>query len=243
MNGSPLFGLGGNVLLVVILSLLFVEEAGVPLFFISGDLLLAVGGIAIASGQISPLVFIPAALLSMIAGALVGWEALRAIGVGSSLRYCSSVSRWRGSGSRSEAPAPWRLASCVCVPTDSRLEGLHHPGGCGQWNAAAHISHRVACRESGLHRSFRRSRRRSGSSGHQAHRPRRSQRCDPHPRSRHDRRAHCALARTRPAHGTHHGSMTGRVRSFCTPSLASLRLLALTIAPTMASSPTTGANA
>jgi len=80
MNEFPLFGLGGNVLLVVILSLLFVEEAGVPLFFISGDLLLAVGGIAIASGQISPLVFIPAALLTMIAGALVGWELFARLG-------------------------------------------------------------------------------------------------------------------------------------------------------------------
>ena len=43
MNELPLFGLGGNVLLVVILSLLFAEEAGAPLFFIAGDLLLAVG--------------------------------------------------------------------------------------------------------------------------------------------------------------------------------------------------------
>jgi len=80
MNEVPLFGLGGNVLLVVILSLLFAEEAGVPLFFISGDLLLAVGGIAIASGQISPPVFIPAALVSMIAGALVGWEVFARLG-------------------------------------------------------------------------------------------------------------------------------------------------------------------
>ncbi|MFZ0919480.1 MAG: VTT domain-containing protein [Candidatus Dormiibacterota bacterium] len=80
MNELPLFGLGGNVLLVVILSLLFVEEAGVPLFFISGDLLLAVGGVAIASGQISPLLFIPAALLTMIAGALAGWEVFARLG-------------------------------------------------------------------------------------------------------------------------------------------------------------------
>ena len=65
---------------MVILSLLFAEEVGVPLFFISGDLLLAVGGIAIASGQISPLVFIPAALLTMIAGALVGWELFARLG-------------------------------------------------------------------------------------------------------------------------------------------------------------------
>ena len=89
MNELPLFGLGGNVLLVVILSLLFAEEAGVPLFFISGDLLLAVGGIAIASGQISPLVFIPAALLTMIAGALVGWELFARLGWDRLFRYCS----------------------------------------------------------------------------------------------------------------------------------------------------------
>src|SRR5579862_321507 len=84
MNGLPLFGLGGNVLLVVILVLLFAEEAGLPLFFIPGDLLLAVGGIAIASGHLSPLVFIPAAFFALVSGALVclklfsrlGWDRL-----------------------------------------------------------------------------------------------------------------------------------------------------------------------
>jgi hypothetical protein len=80
MNELPLFGLGGNVLLVVILVLLFAEEAGAPLFFIAGDLLLAVGGIAIASGQLSPLVFIPAAFFAIVAGALVGWELFSRLG-------------------------------------------------------------------------------------------------------------------------------------------------------------------
>ena len=80
MNGLPLFGLGGTVLLVVILVLLFAEEAGVPLFFIAGDLLLAVGGIAIASGQLSPFVFIPAAFFALVAGALVGWELFSRLG-------------------------------------------------------------------------------------------------------------------------------------------------------------------
>jgi energy-coupling factor transport system substrate-specific component len=80
MNELPLFGLGGNVLLVVILGLLFAEEAGAPLFFIAGDLLLAVGGIAIASGQLSPLVFIPAAFFALVAGALVGWELFSRLG-------------------------------------------------------------------------------------------------------------------------------------------------------------------
>jgi energy-coupling factor transport system substrate-specific component len=80
MNELPLFGLGGNVLLVVILVLLVAEEAGVPLFFIPGDLLLAVGGIAIASGQLSPMVFIPAAFIALVAGALVGWELFSRLG-------------------------------------------------------------------------------------------------------------------------------------------------------------------
>jgi membrane protein DedA with SNARE-associated domain len=80
MNELALFGLGGNVLLVVILVLLFAEEAGAPLFFIAGDLLLAVGGIAIASGQLSPLVFIPAAFFALVAGALVGWELFSRLG-------------------------------------------------------------------------------------------------------------------------------------------------------------------
>lgn len=80
MNELPLFGLGGNVLLVVILVLLFAEEAGAPLFFIAGDLLLAVGGIAIASGQLSPVVFIPTAFFAIVVGALVGWELFSRLG-------------------------------------------------------------------------------------------------------------------------------------------------------------------
>lgn len=80
MTGTPLFGLGGNVLLVVIVVLLVAEEAGAPLFFVAGDLLLALGGVAIASGQLSPLVFVPAAFLALLAGALIGWELFSRLG-------------------------------------------------------------------------------------------------------------------------------------------------------------------
>ncbi len=80
MTATPLFGLGGNVLLVVIVVLLFAEEAGAPLFFVAGDLLLALGGVAIASGQLSPFVFVPAAFLALLAGALVGWELFSRLG-------------------------------------------------------------------------------------------------------------------------------------------------------------------
>lgn len=67
MNHDLLFGLGGDVLVAVIAGLLFVEEAGVPLFFAPGDLLLGLGGVAIASGRVSAVVFVPAAFVGLLA--------------------------------------------------------------------------------------------------------------------------------------------------------------------------------
>jgi energy-coupling factor transport system substrate-specific component len=80
VNQATFFGLGGNVLLVVVVPLLFAEEAGVPLFFAPGDLLLGVGGVAIASGQLSPFAFVPSAYVALNAGALVGWELFSRLG-------------------------------------------------------------------------------------------------------------------------------------------------------------------
>ena len=91
MNGAPLFGLGGSVLVAVIVVLLFAEEAGVPLFFAPGDLLLAIGGVAIATGQVSPFVFIPAAYTALTLGALVGWELFSRLGWDRLLRLARTL--------------------------------------------------------------------------------------------------------------------------------------------------------
>ncbi|HEY0493046.1 MAG TPA: DUF4013 domain-containing protein [Candidatus Dormibacteraeota bacterium] len=77
-------GLSGTTLLLAICGLLFVEELGIPLPFAPGDLILVIGGIAIAGGRVNPLLIVPGALLACIVGAalgreitaLLGWERL-----------------------------------------------------------------------------------------------------------------------------------------------------------------------
>ena len=73
-------GLDGLVLTLAIAGLLFIEEAGVPLPLAPGDLLLAIGGIAIAAGKISALEFIAIALVAVIGGALLGREIFALVG-------------------------------------------------------------------------------------------------------------------------------------------------------------------
>jgi membrane-associated protein len=73
-------GLHGAVALALLPSLLFAEEAGVPLPFAPGELTLLVAGLLIASGGLNPYAFIPLALVACIAGSLVGYSWARAVG-------------------------------------------------------------------------------------------------------------------------------------------------------------------
>jgi energy-coupling factor transport system substrate-specific component len=72
--------LQGLTLLAIICGLLFVEELGVPIFFAPGDLLLAIGGIAVAAGRVNPLLMGGAALVAILVGASVGREAFALLG-------------------------------------------------------------------------------------------------------------------------------------------------------------------
>jgi membrane-associated protein len=75
-----LSGLHGAVALALLPSLLFAEEAGVPLPFAPGELVLLVAGLLIASGGLNPYAFIPLALVACVAGSLVGYSWARAVG-------------------------------------------------------------------------------------------------------------------------------------------------------------------
>lgn len=76
--------LTGTTLILVICGLLFIEELGVPLPFAPGDLVLVIGGVAIASGRVNPVLIVTFALVACIVGAalgreitaLLGWERL-----------------------------------------------------------------------------------------------------------------------------------------------------------------------
>lgn len=77
---SFLQGLHGVVALVLLCSLLFAEEAGVPLPFAPGELTLIAAGLLIASGGLNPGIFIPLAIAACIAGSLIGYSWAKLVG-------------------------------------------------------------------------------------------------------------------------------------------------------------------
>jgi membrane-associated protein len=77
---SFLQGLHGVVALALLCGLLFAEEAGVPLPFAPGELVLLVAGLLIAAGGLNAYVFIPIALVVCAAGAVVGYTWARVVG-------------------------------------------------------------------------------------------------------------------------------------------------------------------
>lgn len=99
---NVLLDLDGDLLTGVISALLFIEELGVPLPFVPGDLLLIIGGIAIASGTVQPTAFVPAVFLASVAGALLGREIFALIGrpallrAADALRFRHAVNRVAG---------------------------------------------------------------------------------------------------------------------------------------------------
>jgi len=79
MNGI-LGGLDPVAVVLAISGLLFIEECGVPLPFAPGDLVLMLVGIAIATQGVNPALFVVAASLASIAGALVARAILKRAG-------------------------------------------------------------------------------------------------------------------------------------------------------------------
>ncbi|HYM51107.1 MAG TPA: DUF4013 domain-containing protein [Candidatus Limnocylindrales bacterium] len=72
--------LAGITLVLAICGLLFVEEVGVPLPFAPGDLVLALGGIAVAGGRVNPLMLVAATLVAINVGAMIGREVTALLG-------------------------------------------------------------------------------------------------------------------------------------------------------------------
>jgi membrane protein DedA with SNARE-associated domain len=70
---SFLPGINGTIAVVLFCGLLFAEDAGVPLPFAPGELVLLAAGLLIATGGLSPYVFVPLALLACTGGALLGF--------------------------------------------------------------------------------------------------------------------------------------------------------------------------
>jgi membrane-associated protein len=73
-------GLHGGIALVLLCGLLFIEETGIPLLFAPGDLVLISAGLLIATGALDPRLFIPAAVVACVFGALLGYTWTRQLG-------------------------------------------------------------------------------------------------------------------------------------------------------------------
>src|ERR1700716_3623107 len=72
--------LGGIALILAIAGLLFVEEIGIPLPFAPGDIVLAIGGIAIAGGRGNPVLRVGLTWVAIILGATLGREITALLG-------------------------------------------------------------------------------------------------------------------------------------------------------------------
>lgn len=72
--------LGGMALILTICGLLFVEELGVPLPFAPGDIVLAIGGIAVAGGRVNPILMVGLTLVAIVVGAALGREITALLG-------------------------------------------------------------------------------------------------------------------------------------------------------------------
>jgi membrane-associated protein len=73
-------GLHGTLAVVLICTLLFVDEAGLPLPFAPNEGLLLLTGVLVASGEFSIWVVFPAAFFAMAAGMVAGYSWARTVG-------------------------------------------------------------------------------------------------------------------------------------------------------------------
>jgi membrane protein DedA with SNARE-associated domain len=105
--------------LIVLCSLIFVEEAGVPLPMAPGDLLLVGAGVLISTGGLDPVTFLPLAFLASLSGAMVAYTWTRALGA----RALSSLAERLGAGRHLERAAerlrnagPWTILVARLIP-------------------------------------------------------------------------------------------------------------------------------
>ncbi|HLZ70416.1 MAG TPA: VTT domain-containing protein [Dehalococcoidia bacterium] len=77
---SVLSGLHGTIASIILYALLFADETGLPIPFAPNEVLLLLAGVLIRTGAISAWIFLPAALVVMAAGMLVGYGWAHAVG-------------------------------------------------------------------------------------------------------------------------------------------------------------------
>jgi len=118
---TALTGLHGTAALVLLCVLLFAEEAGIPLPLVPGDVLLITAGLLIANGSLSPWVFLPAACVAVLGGALTAYTWTRALG---SARLATLAERLGATRALERASARLRSAGPVGIAVCRLLPGL-----------------------------------------------------------------------------------------------------------------------
>ena len=108
---TSIASLSGDLLILVIAGLVFIEESGIPVPFAPGDLLLMIAGIAIASDTVDAVPMVSALLVATIVGAMIGREVFAAVGrpalmrVADALRFRPALERATQLLRRGGAPA------------------------------------------------------------------------------------------------------------------------------------------
>ncbi|MDQ6710042.1 MAG: RDD family protein [Candidatus Dormibacteraeota bacterium] len=92
---TSISSLSGDLLIVVIAGLLFIEETGIPIPFAPGDLLLLIAGIAIASDTVEPVPMVATLLVAITVGAMVGREVFALVGL-AALQKAADALHFRG---------------------------------------------------------------------------------------------------------------------------------------------------
>lgn len=109
----------GTMAALVLCALLFAEETGVPVPLAPGDLILVAAGLLIASGDLSPWLFLPLAFVSVSAGALVGYTWTRYLGTSGLRAVAGRLGLTRHLdrlAARLQSSGPMGIALCRCVP-------------------------------------------------------------------------------------------------------------------------------
>ena len=118
---SFLPGLHGTIAVVLFCGLLFAEDAGVPLPFAPGELVLLAAGLLIAAGGLSPYAFVPLALLACTAGAMLAFTWAGVVG---DHGLETIARRIHGLGALQRVQTRVRAAGPVGIATTRLIPGL-----------------------------------------------------------------------------------------------------------------------
>jgi membrane-associated protein len=116
---SFLASLHGTVAAVLICSLLFVDEAGVPLPFAPSEALLLLAGVLVSTGAFPLWAILPAAYLAMAAGMVTGYLWARSVGQSGLQALAERVHAaelYARTRRRMQTSGPWGIAVCRLIP-------------------------------------------------------------------------------------------------------------------------------